>query len=156
MAMSGMAGMSGATPSEDTASTASCTAGNGGTTRSGLDLTNTPYMIMGGDAGMNMNGADASAAAGPQLHQGELELHRPGVADRAWRTSCWPTGRTAPTRSHGGHRVRGRADVLPADQRHPVCTGHQRGGGPLREISPPRPPPAMWRCRPSTTPSSTT
>jgi hypothetical protein len=64
MAMSGMAGMSGATPSEDTASTASCTAGNGGTVRSGLDLTNTPYMIMGGDAGMNMNGADASAAAG--------------------------------------------------------------------------------------------
>jgi hypothetical protein len=64
MAMSGMVGMSGATPSEDTASTASCTAGNGGTTRSGLDLTNTPYMIMGGDAGMNMNGADASAAAG--------------------------------------------------------------------------------------------
>jgi hypothetical protein len=64
MAMSGMVGMSGATPSEDTASTASCTAGNGGTTRSGLDLTNTPYMIMSGDAGMNMNGADASAAAG--------------------------------------------------------------------------------------------
>jgi hypothetical protein len=29
-----------------------------------LDLTNTPYMIMGGNAGMNMNGADASAAAG--------------------------------------------------------------------------------------------
>ncbi len=64
MAMSGMAGMSGATPSEDTASSASCTAGNGGTTRSGLDLTNSPYMIMGGNAGMNMNGADASAAAG--------------------------------------------------------------------------------------------
>ena len=64
MAMSGMAGMSGATPSEDTASTASCTAGNGGTARSGLDLTNTPYMIMGGNNGMNMNGADASAAAG--------------------------------------------------------------------------------------------
>jgi hypothetical protein len=29
-----------------------------------LDLTNTPYMIMGGNNGMNMNGADASAAAG--------------------------------------------------------------------------------------------
>ena len=41
-----------------------CTAGNGGTTRSGLDLTNSPYMIMGGNNGMNMNGADASAAAG--------------------------------------------------------------------------------------------
>ena len=64
MAMAGMTGMSGATPSGDTASTASCTAGNGGTARSGLDLTNTPYMIMGGNNGMNMNGADASAAAG--------------------------------------------------------------------------------------------
>jgi hypothetical protein len=59
-----MAGMSGDTPSSDTAATASCTAGNAGTARSGLDLTNTPYMIMGGTAGMNMNGADASAAAG--------------------------------------------------------------------------------------------
>ena len=29
----------------------------------GLDLTNTPYMIMSGSNGMNMNGADASAAA---------------------------------------------------------------------------------------------
>jgi hypothetical protein len=63
-AMSGMTGMSGTTPSGDTATTASCTAGNDGTARSGLDLTNTPYMIMGGNAGMNMNGADASAAAG--------------------------------------------------------------------------------------------
>ena len=60
----GMTGMSGDTPSSDTATTASCTAGNSGTARSGLDLTNTPYMIMGGTAGMNMNGADASAAAG--------------------------------------------------------------------------------------------
>ena len=31
---------------------------------SGLDLANTPYMIMGGNNGMNMNGSDASAAAG--------------------------------------------------------------------------------------------
>jgi len=30
----------------------------------GLDLANTPYMVMGGTAGMDMNGADASAAAG--------------------------------------------------------------------------------------------
>jgi hypothetical protein len=64
MAMSGMTGMTGVTPSSDTAATASCTAANSGTTRSGLDLTNTPYMIMGGTSGMNMNGADASAAAG--------------------------------------------------------------------------------------------
>jgi hypothetical protein len=64
MAMAGMRGMSGSTSGDATPSTASCTAGNGGTTRAGLDLTNTPYMIMSGSNGMNMNGADASAAAG--------------------------------------------------------------------------------------------
>jgi hypothetical protein len=67
-AMAGMPGMSGSSGSSSsdgtTATTASCTAGNNGTARSGLDVTNTPYMIMGGNAGMNMNGADASAAAG--------------------------------------------------------------------------------------------
>jgi hypothetical protein len=63
-AMSGMTGMAGASSSDATPSTVSCTAGNGGTTRAGLDLTNTPYMIMSGSNGMNMNGADASAAAG--------------------------------------------------------------------------------------------
>jgi hypothetical protein len=64
-AMAGMTGMGGGGSSgEATANTASCTAGNAGTTRAGLDLTNTPYMIMGGGYGMNMNGADASAAAG--------------------------------------------------------------------------------------------
>ena len=31
---------------------------------SGLDLANTPFMIMSGTYGMDMNGADASAAAG--------------------------------------------------------------------------------------------
>ena len=48
------------------AGTSSCTTGNGGQTRSGLDLANSPYMAMGGSAAtsMNMNGADASAAAG--------------------------------------------------------------------------------------------
>jgi hypothetical protein len=59
-----MTGMAGGSSSDATPSTASCTAGNGGTARAGLDLTNTPYMIMSGSNGMNMNGADASAAAG--------------------------------------------------------------------------------------------
>jgi hypothetical protein len=64
-AMAGMRGMGGGSSAGGaTASTASCTAGNSGATRAGLDLTNTPYMIMGGGHGMNMNGADASAAAG--------------------------------------------------------------------------------------------
>jgi hypothetical protein len=64
-AMAGMAGMPGVSASGGSSATpASCTAGNNGTARAGLDLTNTPYMIMGGNDGMNMNGADAAAAAG--------------------------------------------------------------------------------------------
>jgi hypothetical protein len=66
--MPGMPGMSMGTMSgsgSQTASTATCTKGNSGSTRAGLDVANTPYMVMGeGNAGMNMNGADASAAAG--------------------------------------------------------------------------------------------
>jgi hypothetical protein len=67
-AMSGMTGMSGASmsgSSGQTATTASCTNGNNGAPRAGLDINNTPNMIMAGPGtGMNMNGADASAAAG--------------------------------------------------------------------------------------------
>jgi hypothetical protein len=59
--MSGMA-MSGS--GSETAGTASCTKGNNHAPRTGLDITNTPNMIMSGNLGMNMNGADASAAAG--------------------------------------------------------------------------------------------
>jgi hypothetical protein len=66
-AMAGMTGMSGSTSSSSggSATTAACTRGNNGSTRSGLDVTNTPNMSMGGPGAiMNMNGADASAAAG--------------------------------------------------------------------------------------------
>ena len=64
-AMAGMTGMTGNSGSSDpTVATASCSAGNNGVARSGLDVNNTPYMIMSGTQGMNMNGADASAAAG--------------------------------------------------------------------------------------------
>jgi len=67
-AMSGMTGMSGAAmagTSGQTAATATCTRGNNGAPRAGLDFNNTPNMVMAGPGtGMNMNGADASAAAG--------------------------------------------------------------------------------------------
>jgi hypothetical protein len=62
MAMSGMAGMPAS--GGNTASSASCSSGNNGAPRTGLDLNNTPNMIMSGTLGMNMNGTDASAAAG--------------------------------------------------------------------------------------------
>jgi hypothetical protein len=62
-AMSGMTGMAGSGSAEVAASdpsTASCS----GTNHAGLVVTNSPIMSMGGTVTMNMNGADASAAAG--------------------------------------------------------------------------------------------
>jgi hypothetical protein len=68
MSMSGSSGTSGMSMSgsgTESEGTASCTKGNNGVARSGLDVTNTPNMVMGrGGVGMNMNGADATAAAG--------------------------------------------------------------------------------------------
>ncbi len=80
-AMAGMSGMSGTTSGSGggTASTATCTSGNNGSTRSGLDVTNTPNMSMGGPGViMNMNGADASAAAG--LNTTKADWHYTGPA----------------------------------------------------------------------------
>jgi hypothetical protein len=62
-AMSGMTGMAGSGASGGMATgptTASCTGGD----HAGLDVTNSPLMTMGGTNTMNMNGSDASAAAG--------------------------------------------------------------------------------------------
>ncbi len=81
-AMAGMTGMSGSSTSGSsgqTASTATCTRGNNGSARSGLDVTNTPNMSMGGPGAiMNMNGADASAAAG--LNTTKANWHYTGPA----------------------------------------------------------------------------
>jgi hypothetical protein len=75
-AMSGMTGMSGSTGDMAAGpSTASCT----GTGHSGLVVTNSPLMSMGGPgANMNMNGADASAAAG--LNSTKENWHYTGPA----------------------------------------------------------------------------
>ncbi len=62
MDASGGGTMAGAATQSATAST--CHPHQVGLKISGLDLANTPYMIMGGTNGMDMNGADASAAAG--------------------------------------------------------------------------------------------
>jgi hypothetical protein len=79
-AMAGMVGMSasGDAGSSPSATTASCTSGNDGTARSGLDVNNTPYMIMSGNLGMNMNGSDAAAAAG--LNTTKANWHYTGPA----------------------------------------------------------------------------
>ena len=80
-AMAGMTGMSGATLGSGggTATTATCTRGNNGAPRTGLDVQNTPNMVMAGPGtGMNMNGADASAAAG--LNSTKANWHYTGPA----------------------------------------------------------------------------
>ena len=80
-AMAGMAGMSGATSGSGggTTSTATCTKGNNGAPRTGLDVQNTPNMVMAGPGtNMNMNGADASAAAG--LNTTKSNWHYTGPA----------------------------------------------------------------------------
>jgi hypothetical protein len=61
---SGTSGMTMSGSGSETLGTASCTKGNNHAPRTGLDITDTPNMIMSGNLGMNMNGTDASAAAG--------------------------------------------------------------------------------------------
>ena len=80
-AMAGMAGMSAATSasSRGTATTATCTRGNNGAPRTGLDVQNSPNMVMAGPGtAMNMSGADASAAAG--LNTTKSNWHYTGLA----------------------------------------------------------------------------
>jgi hypothetical protein len=80
-AMAGMSGMSGATSGSGggTSTTATCTRGNNGAPRTGLDVRNTPNMVMAGPGtNMNMNGADASAAAG--LNTTKSNWHYTGPA----------------------------------------------------------------------------
>ena len=70
-AMSGMvmdggngASDAGSGSSSPSATASTCVPHQSGLKISGLDLNNTPYMIMSGQNGMDMNGSDASAAAG--------------------------------------------------------------------------------------------
>jgi hypothetical protein len=74
MAMSGMTGMAGEAASGNTATTAACT----GSGHAGLVVNNSPLMSMGGHVYMNMNGADASAAAG--LNSTKANWHYTGPA----------------------------------------------------------------------------
>ena len=78
-AMAGMTGMSGATSGSGGETTATCSRGNNGAPRTGLDVQNSPNMVMAGPGtAMNMNGADASAAAG--LNTTKSNWHYTGPA----------------------------------------------------------------------------
>jgi len=65
-AMSGMdmGGGNTSVSSSQSATVSTCVPHQTGLKISGLDLANTPFMVMSGSNGMDMNGADASAAAG--------------------------------------------------------------------------------------------
>ena len=91
----------GATPwraGSQSATASTCVPHQKGLKIAGLDLANTPYMIMSGSNGMDMNGADASAAAGfntttPNWHYTGPRCRRPR------RRSSWQTGTTGPSTS---------------------------------------------------------
>ena len=81
-AMSAMSGMSGMSGDSGSVATGATTAGCTGTNHSGLDVTNSPLMQMAGPGTtMNMNGADASTAAG--LNSTKANWHYTGPALRA-------------------------------------------------------------------------
>ena len=78
-AMSGMSGMTGMTGDSGSMATGASTASCTGSNHSGLDVTNSPLMQMAGPGTtMNMNGADASAAAG--LNSTKENWHYTGPA----------------------------------------------------------------------------
>ena len=64
MVMGGSAGGGGSGSASQSATADTCVPHQVGLQIAGLDLANTPYMVMSGSRGMDMNGADASAAAG--------------------------------------------------------------------------------------------
>ena len=84
---------------------------------------------MGGPGtNMNMNGADASAAAGLNSTKDELALHRPGACPPQRPSSFWPTAGTVRRPVHMAPiGLRARADVLRPDQRRPVRPGDEPG-----------------------------
>ena len=91
-AMSGMA-MAGSSSSSSSSASASatestCTKNQTGMPHAGLDLNNTPYMVMSGHLGMDMNGADVSAAAG--LNTTKANWHYSGPALPAATASVLP------------------------------------------------------------------
>jgi hypothetical protein len=104
-AMSGMVmGGSSASGSGSGSSTQSATASNcvqhqTGLKISGLDLNNTPYMIMSGENGMDMNGSDASAAAG--FNTTTPDWHYTGAAiPQAEASELLAAGNNGPTDIH--------------------------------------------------------
>jgi len=100
-AMSGMvmdgSGMSGSGSGSATSST--CVPHQTGLKISGLDLANTPYMVMSGSKGMDMNGADASAAAGFNTTTPNWHYTGPAIA-QAEASALLADGNNGPSDIH--------------------------------------------------------
>ncbi len=137
-AMAGMTGMSGATSGSGggTSTTATCTRGNNGAPRTGLDVQNTPNMVMAGPGtNMNMNGADASAAAGLNTTKSNWHYTGPALPDGGGPGTVGRRRERCGQDPHGQIGLRQGADLLRADQRNPVRPSHQPGSGSLLHAS---------------------
>ena len=81
--------------------------------------------MAGPGTGMNMNGADASAAAGLNTTKSNWHYTGPALPTAEAQRALGPRRQRTHRHPHGGQRMRHGADVLPADQRHPVRPSHQ-------------------------------
>lgn len=120
MAMAGTSGgaseagtSSAATQSAQSATESTCRPHQNGLKISGLDLANTPYMIMSGNNGMDMNGADASAAAGYNTTKPNWHYSGPALP-QAEAQQLLDNGRNGPDDIHMA--VSGCAPHLTANQ----------------------------------------
>ena len=102
-AMSGMvmdgSSMSGSGSSSQSATVSTCVPHQTGLKISGLDLANTPYMVMSGSNGMDMNGADASAAAGFNTTTPNWHYTGPAI-DQAEASALLADGNNGPSDIH--------------------------------------------------------
>src|SRR6202167_5082293 len=89
--------------SSQSATVATCVPHQTGLKISGLDLANTPYMIMSGSNGMDMNGADASAAAGFNTTTPNWHYTGPGIP-QAEASSLLADGNNGPSDIHMAER----------------------------------------------------
>ena len=122
--MSGMSDMSGMTSSTQTAKTASCSSG---TAHHGLDLTNSPLMAMGSKPGttMNMNGADASAAAGLNATTANWTYTGPALPTQLANELLADGANGSGRCPHGLLGLCQRADLCPGDRGVHLRAGHQ-------------------------------
>ncbi len=99
MVMSGSGAGAGSGSGTQSASTSTCVPHQNGLKISGLDLANTPTMVMGGNNVMNVNGSDASAAAGFNTTTPNWHYTGPAIP-QAEANALLTNGRNAPSDIH--------------------------------------------------------